>query len=223
MTHPIRPVQTMISRRLALAAGLATTLAACALPLPEKPIRGEPWDLGPLLELRNEQPLSNVTIALVPIQAPSSIDSTAIMYRLLYAGTDQQPRPYAYARWSMAPPQLFEQRLRAALATAYPVVDSASGLEQILLQIDLETFAQFFSTPEDSEGVVRLRTIALAPAGPKRLLGQRVFVARSPARTPDAAGGVRALREASDEIIGKLAGWVNQLAQELPAPQAPGS
>lgn len=206
----------LLPRRGLLLAGLASALAGCALPLPDKPQRAEPWDLGPLPALRTERPVRHLPLALNTVQAPSTIDSTRIMYRLLYAGSDRQLQPYAQARWLMAPPQLLEQRLRAALAGTYPVVDAGTGLERVQLHVDLDEFSQFFTTPADSEGRVRVRALAIAPAERQgRLLGQRTFVGRQAAPTPDAAGGVQALGEATDAVIARLLDWVDELTQGL--------
>ncbi|MCK9516359.1 MAG: ABC-type transport auxiliary lipoprotein family protein [Ottowia sp.] len=210
MTDPRAPSWP---RRGLLLAG-ASLLAGCALPLPDKPVRAEPWDLGPLPALRDARPVRSLPLALNAVQAPSAIDSTRILYRLLYAGSDRQLQPYSRARWLMAPPQLFEQRLRAVLAGTYPLVDSGTGLERVQLQVDLEEFAQLFATPQASEGIVRIRALAVAPAQ-GRVLGQRTLVARRPAPTPDAAGGVEALAEASDQVIAQLLAWLDELAQQL--------
>lgn len=200
-------------RRVLLAGAAAGALSGCGLPLMDKPARAEPWDLGPPPDLPADAPARDVVLALNTVQAPSALDTTRVMYRLLYAGTDQQPRPYAQARWMMAPPQLFEQRLATALATTHAVVEAGSGLEQVQLQVELQEFAQYFESPQDSKGVVRVRALAVAPGDRNnRLLGQRTLVAEQPARTPDAAGGVRALREATDDIIGRLASWVDDIS-----------
>lgn len=213
----MEPSPSLLPRRGLVLAGLASAaLAGCALPLPDKPQRAEPWDLGPLPALGAEHPARSLPLAVSAVQAPATIDSTRIMYRLLYAGADRQLQPYARARWLMAPPQLFEQRLRAALAGTYPLVEVGAGLERVQLQVELDAFAQLFASPADSEGLVRVRALAIAPAGRQdRLLGQRSFEARQAASTPDAAGGVQALAEASDAVIARLLDWVDTLTQEL--------
>ena len=80
------------------------------------------------------------------------------------------------------------------------------------LRAELDEFAHVFASPQASEGVVRLRVTVTAPrARAQRLLGQRTFTVRQPAPTADAAGGVAALRAASDEAVRQIVAWVNGL------------
>ncbi|OJV53206.1 MAG: hypothetical protein BGO36_10480 [Burkholderiales bacterium 68-10] len=189
----------------------ALVLGGCALPLPDKPVRAAPYDLGP--------PPASVAaaapgeaLALAPIEAAAALDGTAMVYRLNYAGAGQQPRAYAQARWSMPPAQLLEQRLRQALAATRPVLEGDSGLAALALRAELDAFDHEFSTAAASDGVLRLRvTASAAGARPPRLLGQRSFSLRRPAPSPDAAGAAQALREASDELLRQLIDWLATL------------
>ena len=191
-------------------------LSGCALPLPDKPVRPAAYDLGAPLAAPAAT-ASGVALAFDGVEAPAAIDTNALIYRLLYAGGDQQPRPYAHARWSMAPAQLVGQRLRAALAASHPVLNSGSGLAVIEVRAELDEFAQIFNSPEASEGVVRLRVTVTAPqARTGRLLGQRSFERRVSAPTPDAAGAAQALREATDALLREVVDWVDA----LPAPRS---
>lgn len=197
-----------------LAAFLA--LAGCAVPLPDKPVRAQPYDLGPPLPLAETGVPSGPALALQRVESSAAIDGTAVIYRLLHDGTGQQPRPYATARWTMSPPQLLTQRLREAFAATRPVVEPGAGLAAIELHVDLDEFSHSFSSPSSSEGVVRLRATVVAPgARTQRLLGQRSIEVRRPAASADPAGGVAALRDATDEAVRQLVAWVNA----LPAPQ----
>ena len=194
----------------ALFVSAALALSGCALP--DKPVRAQAYDLGP-------PPVVPATgggapLALDRIEAPAALDSTALVYRLVYAGGEQQPRSYANARWSMPPPQLLVQRLRHALVARHAVLDGDSPMAALKLRVELDEFDQVFGAPETSEGVVRLRVTVSTPAGAARprLLGQRDFVARQPAPTPDASGGALALRTASDEVLRQVVDWVGGLS-----------
>lgn len=203
-------------RAKAVFCSMVLLLSGCALPLPDKPVRPAAYDLGPPLAAPADA-ARGASLAFDGVEAPAAIDTNAIVYRLLYAGGSQQPRPYAQARWSMAPAQLVGQRLRAALAATHPVLDSGSGLAVLEMRAELDEFAQVFASPEASEGVVRLRVTVTAPqARQGRLLGQRSFVQRVPAPTPDAAGGAQALREATDALVREVVDWVST----LPAPRS---
>jgi cholesterol transport system auxiliary component len=190
----------------------AALLGACSLPLPDKPVRPEPYDLGPPLPLASAAATSSVALGIDAVESSAAIDGTAVVYRLLYSGDGQQPRPYASARWTMSPPQLVTQRLREAFAATRPVVDGGMGLAPLELRAQLDDFTHVFQSATASEGVVRLRVTLVMPTGQAtRLLGQRTFVARQPAATPDAAGGVGALRRATDEVVRQAVEWVGSV------------
>ncbi|MCA0325963.1 MAG: PqiC family protein [Proteobacteria bacterium] len=192
-------------------------LGACSVPMPDKPTRPQHYDLGPPLAAATSAAPIGVALAVDAVSAPATLDGSHILYRLMYEDGAQQPRPYAHARWSMTPPQLVTQRLRAAFAATRPVVELGGGLAPLELRAELDDFTQVFSSPKDSEGVVSLRVTVTAPhaRGAERLLGQRTFVVRKPAPSADAPGGVSALRGATDEAVRQALDWVNA----LPAPR----
>ena len=104
-------------------------LGGCgALPLSDKPVRPQPYDLGPALPQAASAAPSGPALALGRVDAPPAIDGSNIVYRLMYSDAGQQPRPYALARWTMAPPQLLAQRLREAFSATRTVVEPGAGL-----------------------------------------------------------------------------------------------
>jgi cholesterol transport system auxiliary component len=158
-------------------------------------------------------PLS--TLVLAEVEAPAALDSTAVLYRLGYSDA-QQLRPYAQARWSMAPAQLVHQRLREQLGARRAVLPVEQGLvaakPAMALHLELDEFSHWFETAERSSGLVRLRaTLARPEGGVERLLAQRSFVVQRPASSADAAGGVRALTVATDALIGEMEQWLVQV------------
>lgn len=199
------------SARLAALALGAALLAGCgSLPLPDKPVRPDIYDFGPH-EVQTQASPAGAPIALARFEAAVDLDSPHMLYRLAYADA-QMPRPYAHASWSMAPGQLLYQRLRAVLGESNPVVMVGEGFARVELRVELEEFSQIFTSPDQSHGLVRLRATALAPSNhADRLLGQRSFEASAPAPTPDAAGGVKAMTQASDQVTRELAQWVQGL------------
>ncbi len=207
---------------------VAATLAGCALP--DKPTRASMYDFGP--GLLSTQPTAGQSrlpaLAIDNIStAGGALDNMAVLYRLGYLDA-QQLRPYSQARWSMPPAQLVRQRLREQLSQRRPVFDAREGVAlnrsqnaalPLQLRLELEEFSHFFTAPETSVGLIRLRAtlIEVTPAGEK-LLGQRSVVVQRPAPSADAPGGVRALTAATDAAIEALDQWLQQ-TQPQPQPQ----
>ena len=192
-------------------------LAGCA-PLQPQP-RAVVYDFGPgaIAEVTSNRMASLPTLVLTGVESSAALDNTAVLYRLGYSDA-QQLRPYAQARWSMAPAQLVRQRLREQLGQRRAVLQSAQGLAAakpaMTLHLELDEFTHWFETAERSSGLVRMRaTLAQPEGGVERLLAQRSFVVQRPASSADAAGGVRALTVATDVLIGELEQWLGQVEQ----------
>jgi cholesterol transport system auxiliary component len=149
-------------------------------------------------------------LAMAAVQAPAALDSTAVLYRLTYVDA-RQLRPYSQARWSMAPAQLVEQRVRTRLGQERAVLNPGEGATRVL-QIELDEFSQVFEAPAQSAGLLRLRAtlLQLTPAGAS-LVAQRNVLVQRPAPSADAPGGVRALTAATDAAADELVQWLAQL------------
>lgn len=168
-------------------------------------------------------------LALASVEAPAALDGLSVMYRLSYSDA-QQLRPYAHARWSMAPAQLLHQRLSEQLGQRRAVVSASLGLvlpaPLMTLHVELEEFTQLFDSANSSSALLRIRaTLGQTGArlGTQELVAQRSFVVQRPARTPDAAGGVQALADAADAAIVEIDAWVEQVQASRPvAKAAPG-
>ena len=198
----------------------AALLAGCSA-LPEPPPRATIYDFGPgavqAVAVQPGAPLAPLVLLDVG-GAVAAEGSSALLYRLAYANA-QQLRPYGQARWSQPPAALLQQALRERLgrerivlfANQAAVQQPDQGRLPSVLRVQLEEFSQVFSSAKDSAGVVRLRAV-LADAGMtgETLVAQRLFTAQRPAVSADAAGGARALAEASAQLADELAAWVQQ-------------
>lgn len=159
------------------------------------------------------RPMPAPALLLEPVQARAALDGTALQYRLAYANA-QQLRPYAQARWSMAPAELLQQRLRSQLGAHRALLQDGQGLVvppgSLRLYVELDEFSQVFDSPSHSHALLRAHaTLAQLEASGYRLLAQRSFTLQRPAPTPDAAGGVQALGLASDALVSELLGWMD--------------
>ena len=155
------------------------------------------------------------TLVLADTEASAALDSNAVLYRLAYSDV-QQLRPYALARWSMTPAQLLRQRLREQLSQRRAVLNAAQGVvvdkPAMVLHLELDEFSQLFETAERSSGLVRLRaTLSQSGLGNQRLVAQSSFIVQRPAASADAAGGVRALTEATDAVVAEISQWLQQV------------
>lgn len=208
-------------RRVGAVGGLLllSLLSACSV-IPERPVRPTQYDFGPGLSTAPATPAKakRPVLVLADLEPSGLLDSSSlVLYRLGYTG-DQQLRPYAQARWALPPAQLVRLRLRDLLGTQHAVLSATEGAalqrspDQPLrvLRLELEEFSQVFERADQSSALVRLRATLLDNrAAGETLLAQRVFVARHPASSPDAAGGVLALTQATDQLAQTLAQWVD--------------
>ncbi|HVZ43870.1 MAG TPA: ABC-type transport auxiliary lipoprotein family protein [Ramlibacter sp.] len=207
----LRPFRLLVL----LAASLA---AACSSILPDKPVRPTLYDFGPGVVAAGVAPgnLTQPPILLAEVDVSSTFEGTPIMYRLGYADANQV-RPYSLARWSAPPAQLVRQRIREHLGRDRLVLDNeeaaalvrSGGAKPRVLRIELEEFTHYFESQAKSFGLVRLRCTLLdnTSAG-ERLVAQRTITLQSPAASPDASGGVRALAAATDEAAQEVARWL---------------
>ncbi len=201
----LKGLRLLSTRRLRLAGCLASTalLAACTTPQP--PVAKIIYDFGPVYSTAAAPATSRrPALALPEIEAGAGLDSPALLYRLQYQDAHQL-RPYALARWSVPPAQLVRSRLRDALSRQGPVL-ATEGVAAWVLRVELDEFSQLFDSPASSQALVRLRVSLLRS---DQLVAQTSLVARAAAPSQDAAGGVRALTMATDDVVSQLAAWLN--------------
>ncbi|MEJ0002565.1 MAG: ABC-type transport auxiliary lipoprotein family protein [Pararobbsia sp.] len=169
-----------------------------------RPPRWTRYDFGPLPE-RTAAPAHLLPVRVVAVTAPTALSTDAFQYRLRYAD-DREVHDYGSSRWTESPAQLFTARLREEIARAGRVLDSNDGGPAVpVLKVELDQFAQVFDQPGTSRGVVRLRATLLRGS---TLIAQQSFSTASPAASADAAGGAKALAEASDAAIGQIVVWL---------------
>jgi cholesterol transport system auxiliary component len=204
-----------MKKYLVLAVAIAA-LAACAAirnPAPVAiydfglqpfPAQLSPDDTGGSKHLRT-------SLLVAETIAPAWLDSPSIHYRLAY---DDPTRFFAYrsSRWASTPAKLLTQRVRTRIAAINErgVMNPGEGTRtDYILRLDLEEFAQIFDTPSRSSAIVQLRA-SLVDRTTRYAISQRSFGVELPAPTANAAGAVKALTEASDQLIESLIGWLEQ-------------
>ncbi|ALK32052.1 ABC transporterauxiliary component-like protein [Burkholderia plantarii] len=205
---------TVVSARRAALAGAAfalALLAGCASDAARmSDIR---YDLGPIDSGGfAAAPASGTVLKVLDMRAPDAFDTDKFVYRLAYADA-QRIATYRDSRWTAPPAQLLTQRLRTALASRGTVLDGGDAVRATVLHVELNEFEQVFDGQDQSHGEVAVRATLTRDGA---VLGQRSFVSRAPASTPDAAGGAAALAAASNELVAQLVAWLAVQASASP-------
>ncbi|SEA05880.1 ABC-type transport auxiliary lipoprotein family protein [Paraburkholderia sartisoli] len=160
------------------------------------------YDFGPPPPAASVGPMP--AIKVLDVEAPETLGSDKLSYRLSYSDA-QQLSAYANSHWTMPPTQLLTQRLRAALSSRGAVLTGADSVRAPVLKVELQEFEQVFDGQAESHGAVTARATLFQDG---KVVGQRTFVSRAPASSPDAAGGARALAAASDELVSQISAWL---------------
>lgn len=206
----------------------AVALSGCSV-LPDKPQRATLFDFGPSVAMPQATPAPSSPsslLTLLPLPAVAvddvataggGLDNSSVLYRLGYLDA-QELRAYSMARWSMPAAQLIRQRLRDQLSLRRPVYNARESLAlnrsqnpvlPLQIRLELLEFSHYFSKPDVSVGLVKLRAtlVEVTPTGEK-LISQRAIAVERPAASADAQGGVRALTQATDAAIAEIEQWL---------------
>jgi len=148
-------------------------------------------------------------LVVTDVTGSSALDSERMFYRLSYADA-LQARTYANSRWTANPLQMMTQRLKTRMGQAGAKVlsESDASLGVPILRVDVDDFVHDFSSAAQSQGVVAVRASLFQG---HTLVDQKRFVRTTPATTPDAAGGARALAASTDAIAADITGWLGTL------------
>ncbi|WP_308495443.1 ABC-type transport auxiliary lipoprotein family protein [Duganella flavida] len=199
-------MMTTIRNTMSIAA-MALALGACA----SKGQTTANYDFGPLPATATAPSSASKIGAIIvaDVSGPAALDTERMHYRLLYADARQQ-RPYAYNQWASTPAQLLTQRMRARFAQAGMKVLSTTdaAASTTVLRMEVEDFAQNFDTATSSQGVLSLRASVFRN---HQLVDQKTFSSSIAAPSADAAGGARALAEASDAVAAEMLNWLAAL------------
>lgn len=144
----------------------------------------------------------NLPELALEVSLPSWLDSTAIQYRLRYHDANRLHQ-YALARWASTPASLLQQRLRQQLGL--PILPG-NVVPPCRLSLDVQEFGQSFASVNASTVLIAGEARLLSRT--RQVLARRTIAIERPALTADAAGGVRALAAASDELAGQLRQWL---------------
>ncbi|OEZ56250.1 ABC-type transport auxiliary lipoprotein family protein [Duganella sp. HH105] len=190
---------------LAATVGMTVLLSGCA----SKGQSTAQYDFGPLPQPQAKAGAAIGAIIVADIVGPAALDTERMQYRLLYADA-RQSRPYAYNQWTATPFQLMTQRMKAQIAQAGVKVLSTTdaAASPTVLRMEVNDFAQNFDSATSSTGIVNLRASLFRN---HKLVDQKTFARSSAAPSPDAAGGARALADATDAVTADVLAWLAAL------------
>jgi len=187
---------------------VATTLAGCGIGRVGAP--PSVFDLG--LDTKPVPTLPARAPIALSLQAVPVLSDTSVIWRV---GDSAAPKAYATYRWASAPSELVRQRITDRLSRQGAVLADRVNLQMPQLQLSLMQFEQVYAEDgQSSEGRILLQAVLV---NGRAVMDQKRIQVRVPAATQDAAGGVAALRQATDEAADQLAQW---LASAASAPAA---
>lgn len=205
-----------LSRAPALFALTALSLLAACSSAPVAPTALYDFGLAPAAAAGARLPTA---LRVADVAGPGWMDGNAIYYRLAYAQS-QRTDAYANSRWVESPVNLFDARLRNAAAARGHVVGHPTP-DVPSLRVELVDFSQVF---EPGRGQPRCGAAAGNGVAGARCDRSARGAGAAPAPSPDAAGGVTALTQASDKAIGEVLDWVAGLPLGASAtPATPGA
>jgi cholesterol transport system auxiliary component len=196
-------------------------LGSCTL---QRPVSDVPtvYDLGPPPSYAKSNPAIPATVLVTRVRAPSWLDESGIVYRLLYEDSSR-PRVYAMSQWSAPPAALITDRIysRFVAASQGAVSPAFSAQSDFTVRLELEDFSQHFTTASESRISLKARA-SLLSSSERRLLAQREFELTRPA-APNAAGAVNGLTSAVDAFTEELVRWTAENVRGAGTAAAPGA
>jgi cholesterol transport system auxiliary component len=201
-----------------LGLGLAVLAAmglfsGCAGVLPEQPQRPAVYDLGEPAPAATTPAgtAPRLTLVLAAVEAPPALEGPAMLYRLAHTQA-LELKPYALARWSMAPAALVRERAAASLAREHTVLAAGDPLpaNAFTLKLELLRFEQVFASDTTSSAQLSLRATLFGTDGAPK--AQRSFATSADAGA-NAAGGAAGMRQALDQSMAQLGVWLREGAK----------
>ncbi len=187
---------------------LITLLAAACVTHRALPLR---YDLDAAPAHIVSGPHFRATIAVAPIQAPSWLSTTALLYRLDYQ-TPAHASAYTRSEWTAPPSELLTLRLQERIAAAndgFTLERLPHGTAGYELHVTLVDFTQIFRAPHQSQCLVTLSATLIGRGD--QVLAQKTFRAVADAPTADAPGAVAGFVDAADSNLAQIVGWLRTL------------
>ena len=139
--------------------------------------------------------------------AVAPIDSTAMLYRLIYADAAQLSA-YTESQWRVSPVGLLRKRFELAtqFSASQPGDGAMSG--RCAVDINLSAFEQRFISATSAEAVLDW-TVSVVDMNVRKTLAEKRIVKQVAMESGDAKSGVAALILATDQAIAETITWLN--------------
>lgn len=187
-------------------------LSGCAFAPPvEAPLTVYNFGVQPTSDTKNiDSPSTKSPIlSIADATSPTWLDSQAIQYRLTYHNP-LQLYAYANSRWAATPAAMMTLQVRSRILTetGITVIKPGDGAQaDYTLQIELNEFSQVFDDIDKSHAIISLNA-SLIHRKTRALIAQQHFSMQQKAVTADAAGGTKALTDASNNLTERLVHWI---------------
>jgi len=154
------------------------------------------------------------------VTAPSWLNSRDIYYQSLYQD-NEAISAYSQAQWISAPPILIGRLLENHLADTHlwkaVIGEESNAIADLTLHLDLHEFQQNFESAKKSYGILRASvTVISNPSG--EVVAQKDFDYEETAPQSDAAGGVKALNDATNKMLIAITQWLVQTMERKAEP-----
>lgn len=161
----------------------------------------------------NRSAPADLTLKLTPTKSIASLASKDLYYlrETTHIGS------YLYSRWADTPANMIDRALTSSLqsrrlfVTLLPTTSSAAA--DLALESELHAFYHRFANDSKSEGLIDI-TYHLIDSKTKKTLASKRFIITAPAPTQDAAGGVKALSSATQQLSEETTLWLESIAKE---------
>ncbi|MGH8110585.1 MAG: ABC-type transport auxiliary lipoprotein family protein [Rhodanobacteraceae bacterium] len=167
-----------------------------------------------------QAPQHRTTLRVARLVVPAWLEGNRLYYRLAYRG-DDQIAAYADSDWVAPPAGMLERLIQNTLAGdgmwRIVVGPDNSAQTDFGLHIRLDDFSQVFTNPGQSQGVLDA-TATLVDHHNEAAMAQKRFHIQVNAPSADAAGGVKALNDASRQFVARLQKWLGTVPRGTRAP-----
>lgn len=157
------------------------------------------------------------------IEVPQWLQGTNMYYRLGYLH-DARISSYGRSDWVAPPPTLLEHIVQSAIRDGggwRAVIGPGNNAQaDVSVHIRLDQFSQYFARPNDSSGIIDA-SATLVDNHDASVIAQKHFRIEVAAPSADAAGGVKALSQASRQFATRLQSWLQavRMHQSGPSPE----